>query len=85
MELFFLLHYFTEEITLWIQYVYRKYALEDAEERFPEFDTNNDGIVSWDEYNIVVHEQIIDTDENTVLDNPEEESLRFVWSQFRSW
>ncbi|XP_067090414.1 reticulocalbin-2 [Osmerus mordax] len=67
-----------EEITLWIQHVYRKYALEDAEERFPEFDTNKDAIVSWDEYNIVVHEQIIDTDEHTVLDGPEEESLRFL-------
>lgn len=68
----------SEEITLWIQHVYRKYALDDAEERFPEFDTNKDGVVSWDEYNLVVHEQIIDIDEHTVLEGPEEESLRFL-------
>lgn len=68
----------SEEITLWIQQVYRKYALDDAKERFPEFDTNKDGVVSWDEYNLVVHEQITDINEDTVLEDPEEESLRFL-------
>ncbi|KAJ8344047.1 hypothetical protein SKAU_G00313760 [Synaphobranchus kaupii] len=67
-----------EEIALWIQRVYRQYALEDAEERFPEFDTNKDGAVSWDEYNMVVHEHIIDLDNDTVLEDPEEESVRFL-------
>ncbi|XP_035654437.1 reticulocalbin-2 isoform X2 [Oncorhynchus keta] len=51
-------HLTSEEITLWIQHVYKKYALDDAEERFPEFDTNNDGVVSWEEYNMVVHERL---------------------------
>ncbi|KAL2093018.1 hypothetical protein ACEWY4_010330 [Coilia grayii] len=67
-----------EEITLWIQRVYRKYALEDAKERFPEFDTNQDGIVSWDEYNMVMHDRIVEVDENTFLEDPEEESLRYL-------
>ncbi|XP_014004072.1 reticulocalbin-2 [Salmo salar] len=71
-------HLTSEEITLWIQHVYKKYALDDAEERFPEFDTNNDGVVSWEEYNMVVHERVINIDENAVLEDPEEESLRFL-------
>lgn len=67
-----------EEITLWIQQVYRKYALDDAEERFPEYDTNKDGVVTWEEYNAVAHDQLISFDDDTVLDDPEQESLRQV-------
>ncbi|KAM4618324.1 reticulocalbin-2 [Polymixia lowei] len=67
-----------EEITLWIQHVYRKYALDDAEERFPEFDTDGDGVVSWEEYNIVAHEQLINLDDNAVPEDPEQESLRYL-------
>ncbi|XP_041967397.1 reticulocalbin-2 isoform X1 [Alosa sapidissima] len=67
-----------EEITVWIQRVYRKYALDDAKERFPDFDTNRDGIVSWDEYNMVMHDHLVVVDENTILEDPEEESLRYV-------
>lgn len=63
---------------MWIQKVYRKYALDDARERFPEFDTDQDGIVSWDEYNMVMHDRIVEVDENVVLEDPEEESLRYV-------
>lgn len=68
----------TEEITLWIQQVYRKYALDDADERFPEFDTDKDGVVTWEEYNMVAHGQLISFDESTVVDDPEQESLRHV-------
>ncbi|XP_071771646.1 reticulocalbin-2 [Centroberyx gerrardi] len=67
-----------EEITLWIQYVYGKYALDDAEERFPEFDTDGDGVVSWEEYNMVTHEQLIHFDDDAVLEDPEQESLRYL-------
>ncbi|XP_063052343.1 reticulocalbin-2 isoform X2 [Engraulis encrasicolus] len=67
-----------EEITLWIQRVYRKYALEDAKERFPEFDSNQDGVVSWDEYNMVMHDRIVEVDEDAFLEDPEEESLRYL-------
>ncbi|KAK7152233.1 hypothetical protein R3I94_008531 [Phoxinus phoxinus] len=67
-----------EEITLWIQRVYRRYALDDAEERFSEFDSNNDGLVSWDEYNMVMHGHSVEVDEDAVLEDPEEESLRFL-------
>ena len=70
----------TEEITLWIQHVYRKYALEDAEERFPEFDTDKDGAVTWEEYNTVAHDQLISLDDSTILEDPEQESLRHVGS-----
>lgn len=68
----------TEELTLWIQHVYRKYALDDAKERFPEFDTDKDGVVTWEEYNMVAHDQLISFDDNTVLEDPEQESLRHV-------
>ncbi|XP_029952866.1 reticulocalbin-2 [Salarias fasciatus] len=67
-----------EELTLWIQHVYRKYALDDAEERFPEFDINGDGVVTWEEYNTVAHGQLISFDENAVLNDPEQESLRHL-------
>ncbi|KAI7802728.1 reticulocalbin-2 [Triplophysa rosa] len=67
-----------EEITLWIQRVYRSYALHDAEERFPEFDFNSDGLVSWDEYNAVTHGHTVKVDEDAVLEDAEEESLRFL-------
>ncbi|XP_059190738.1 reticulocalbin-2 [Centropristis striata] len=68
----------TEEITLWIQQVYRKYALDDAKERFPEFDTDKDGVVTWEEYNTVAHDQLIIFDDSTVLEDPEQESLRHL-------
>ncbi|XP_071355407.1 reticulocalbin-2 isoform X5 [Trachinotus anak] len=68
----------TEEITLWIQHVYRKYALDDADERFPEFDTDKDGVVTWEEYNKVAHDQLISFDDSTVLEDPEQESLRHL-------
>ncbi|CAL8262018.1 unnamed protein product [Merluccius merluccius] len=68
----------TEELALWIQHVYRKYALEDAEERFPEFDTDRDGVVSWEEYNAVTHQDLIQLDDAAVLNNPEQESIRYL-------
>lgn len=69
----------TEEITLWIQHVYRKYAIDDAEEHFPEYDTDGDGIVTWGEYNTVAHEQLIRFDDGAAVEeNPEQESLRHV-------
>lgn len=67
-----------EEMTLWIQHVYRKYALEDAKERFPEFDTDKDGVVTWEEYNTVAHGQLISFDDSDVLQDPEQESLRHL-------
>ncbi|XP_033940360.1 reticulocalbin-2 [Pseudochaenichthys georgianus] len=70
-----------EEITLWIQHVYRKYALEDAKERFPEFDTDKDGVVTWEEYNTVAHGQLISFDDSDVLQDPEQESLRHLHSK----
>ncbi|XP_030586638.1 reticulocalbin-2 [Archocentrus centrarchus] len=72
-----------EEITLWIQHVYRKYALDDVEERFPEFDTNKDGIVTWEEYNSVAHDQLLSFDDNAVLEDPEQESLRHLHQKER--
>ncbi|XP_040893578.1 reticulocalbin-2 [Toxotes jaculatrix] len=65
-----------EEITLWIQQVYRKYALDDADERFPEFDTDKDGVVTWEEYNMVAHNQLFSFDDSTVPEDPEQASLR---------
>lgn len=68
----------TEELTLWIQHVYRTYALDDAKERFPEFDTDQDGLVTWEEYNQVAHNQLFSLDDAAVLDDPEQESLRYA-------
>lgn len=67
-----------EELTSWIQHVYGTYALDDAKERFPEFDTNQDGFVTWEEYNQVAHNQLISFDDSAVLDDPEQESLRYL-------
>lgn len=67
-----------EELSLWIQLIYRKYAMEDAEERFPGFDTNKDGVVTWEEYNLVVHEKLLPFDEESVSEDPEQESLRLL-------
>ncbi|KAM3608651.1 uncharacterized protein V6R79_002278 [Siganus canaliculatus] len=66
-----------EEVTLWIQHVYRKYALDDAKEQFPEFDTNKDGVVTYEEYNTVAHNQL-SFDGAGVLEDPEQESLRHL-------
>ncbi|XP_070827568.1 reticulocalbin-2 isoform X1 [Chaetodon trifascialis] len=73
-----------EEITLWIQHVYRKYALDDAKERFPEFDINKDGVVTWEEYNMVAHDQLISFDDVAVLEDPEQQSLRHLHLRERS-
>lgn len=58
--------------------MYRKYALDDAKERFPDFDTDKDGVVSWKEYNMVSHGQLIPFDDPAVPDDPEKESLKYV-------
>lgn len=58
--------------------MYRKYALDDVKERFPDFDTDKDGIVSWEEYHIVSHGQLITFDNSAVPDDPEKESLKYV-------
>ncbi|KAJ8003273.1 hypothetical protein DPEC_G00167710 [Dallia pectoralis] len=71
-------HLNSEEITLWVQRVYRKYAFIDAKEHFPVFDPNNDGVVSWQEYNMVVHEHAFNIDVDAVLEDPEQESLRLL-------
>lgn len=67
-----------EEITLWIQHVYGKYALDDAKERFPEYDINKDGVVTWEEYNTVAHGQLFSFDNDAVLEDAEQESLRHL-------
>ncbi|KAG7247782.1 hypothetical protein CRUP_006089 [Coryphaenoides rupestris] len=71
----------TEELAMWIQHVYRKYALEDAAERFPEFDQDGDGAVSWAEYNAVSHQGLVDFDTDHAaadLNDPEQESIRYL-------
>lgn len=67
-----------EEMTIWIQHVYRKYALDDAKERFPDFDSDKDGVVTWEEYNTVAHGQLLSFDDTAVLEDPEQDSLRHV-------
>ncbi|KAJ3596795.1 hypothetical protein NHX12_003195 [Muraenolepis orangiensis] len=71
----------TEELALWIQHVYRKYALEDAEERFPEFDPDRDGLVSWEEYNEVSHQGFLNVDDAASLNDPEQVSIQYLHSK----
>lgn len=72
----------TEELTRWIQHIYRKYALDDAKERFPEFDTDEDGVVTWEEYNMVSHDQLLSFDDLAVPEDPEQESLKYASISF---
>ena len=58
--------------------------MEDVEERFPEFDPNRDGVVSWEEYNAVTHQGLINLDDAAVLNDPEQESIRFVMAALMS-
>lgn len=67
-----------EEMAVWIQRVYRKYALEDAAERFPDFDLDQNGLVSWEEYNTVTHGHLIPLDYDASLNDPEQESVRHL-------
>ena len=46
------------------------------EERFPKFDPNADGVVSWEEYN--TQQGLITLDDAAVLNDPEQESIRYV-------
>lgn len=57
---------------------FKHYAMQEAKQQFVEYDKNNDGSVSWDEYNIQMYDRVIDFDENTALDDAEEESFRQV-------
>lgn len=56
--------------------------MDDAKERFPDFDTDKDGVVSWEEYNMVSHGQFIRFDDPAVPDDPEKESLKYVRMAF---
>ncbi|XP_066557934.1 reticulocalbin-2 isoform X2 [Amia ocellicauda] len=71
------------EIILWIKQVYKGYALEDVKERLPELDKDGDGAVSWDEYNVFLHGHVIEVDENTVREDPEEESIRILHLKYK--
>ncbi|OWK09142.1 hypothetical protein Celaphus_00015333 [Cervus elaphus hippelaphus] len=64
------------ELSSWIQMSFKHYAMQEAKQQFIEYDKNNDGSVSWDEYNIQMYDRVIDFDENTALDDAEEESFR---------
>eukprot|EP00071_Canis_lupus_P054497 XP_544790.2 reticulocalbin-2 isoform X1 [Canis lupus familiaris] len=64
------------ELSSWIQMSFKHYAMQEAKQQFVEYDKNNDGSVSWDEYNIQMYDRVIDFDENTALDDAEEESFR---------
>uniref|UniRef100_A0A2K5ES40 Reticulocalbin-2 n=1 Tax=Aotus nancymaae TaxID=37293 RepID=A0A2K5ES40_AOTNA len=64
------------ELSSWIQMSFKHYAMQEAKQQFVEYDKNNDGTVTWDEYNIQMYDRVIDFDENTALDDAEEESFR---------
>ncbi|XP_028678444.1 reticulocalbin-2 [Erpetoichthys calabaricus] len=67
-----------DELSTWIQMSFRHYATEETVSQFPKYDLNQDGIVSWEEYNIHMYNQVLNFDENTVLKDPEEESFRLL-------
>ncbi|XP_074088580.1 reticulocalbin-2 [Macrotis lagotis] len=64
------------ELSTWIQMSFKHYAMQEAKQQFVEYDKNDDGLVTWGEYNIQMYDRVIDFDENTVLDDAEEESFR---------
>ncbi|KAG8434263.1 hypothetical protein GDO86_012586 [Hymenochirus boettgeri] len=67
-----------EELSSWIQKSFKHYILEDTKEHFAELDKDDDGIVTWEEYNMHMYDRVIDYDENTVLQDEEEESFRQI-------
>uniref|UniRef100_A0A2K5PSR1 Reticulocalbin-2 n=1 Tax=Cebus imitator TaxID=2715852 RepID=A0A2K5PSR1_CEBIM len=73
------------ELSSWIQMSFKHYAMQEAKQQFVEYDKNNDGTVTWDEYNIQMYDRVIDFDENTALDDAEEESFRQVSSCAQSF
>ncbi|XP_058851269.1 reticulocalbin-2-like [Acipenser ruthenus] len=67
-----------DELSTWIQKSFRHYSTEETAHRFPEYDTNHDGIVSWEEYNMHMYDRVIRFDEDVVLNDSEEESFRLL-------
>ncbi|XP_073512837.1 reticulocalbin-2 isoform X1 [Phyllobates terribilis] len=67
-----------EELSLWIQKSFKHYILEDTKEQFAEVDLDEDGTVTWEEYNIHMYDRIIDYSEDTILEDDEEESFRLI-------
>ncbi|KAE8616900.1 hypothetical protein XENTR_v10008922 [Xenopus tropicalis] len=56
--------YVTEgELTAWIKKAQKKYVYDNVERQWQEFDLNQDGLVSWDEYRNVTY--------GTYLDDPD--------------
>ncbi|XP_042329932.1 reticulocalbin-2 [Sceloporus undulatus] len=66
----------TAELSSWIQQSFRHYVVEDSKQQFGEYDKNDDGYVSWEEYNIQMYDRVLDFDEDTTLEDAEEESFR---------
>lgn len=43
------------ELKAWIKKAQKKYVYESVERQWQEFDTNQDGFISWDEYRNVTY------------------------------
>lgn len=44
-----------EELTAWIKNAQKKHFIENVEHQWKDFDMNNDGVISWDEYKNVTY------------------------------
>ncbi|XP_070710227.1 calumenin-A [Pempheris klunzingeri] len=49
-----------EELKLWIQAAQRKHVEESVERQWNDFDINDDGLISWDEYRNVTYGSYLD-------------------------
>ncbi|XP_060885313.1 calumenin-A [Labrus mixtus] len=55
-----------DELKLWIKNAQKKHVYESVERQWKDFDLNDDGVISWDEYKNVTY--------GTYLDDPEVDS-----------
>ncbi|XP_014881002.1 calumenin-A-like isoform X2 [Poecilia latipinna] len=49
-----------DELRLWIEAVQSRHMFEDVEHQWSEFDLNQDGLISWDEYRNVTYGSYLD-------------------------
>ncbi|KAJ8411163.1 hypothetical protein AAFF_G00171690 [Aldrovandia affinis] len=52
-----------EELKIWIKRAQKKYIYDNVDRQWKDFDMNNDGVISWDEYKNVTY--------GTYLDDPD--------------
>ncbi|XP_014343695.1 reticulocalbin-2 [Latimeria chalumnae] len=65
-----------DELSLWIQQSFHYYATIETKQDFPKVDTDGNGAITWEEYNMYAYNTVIHYDEDTVTNDNEEESFK---------